>query len=852
MGRPRLVRSLCSLALVGISCAVFVVASGADPSAAADPEPQYTAGRLAVNRLDGLFTVEPSGANLKLLDPDGFDAQFSPDGRLLAWYHYAYGDCPRLQWRRMYATTNPGPTGCVPDDETQGMWWSPANAGLAYTGKIGASTTLIVAANTGDWLDQETASTFFGGFASWAPVGTRIVFREADGTLRSKDGHYGAPVQIDNCVGENGGRWSPDGKWFAYVRTCPGASVELWVWSSETATKTQLVSGSSVGLMSWSPKGASSQRLLYNQVGYAGGPMELWTSDASGAGKVKLDTTAAGATIPDHSWDDAGARISYSVQQGTYPSATTFVRLVKPDGTQKSDVETVYGLPAWGGLTPDGSKLVYGANNLLRTSGPTGQQLTTIGVLPPGHWAVPAATIPDSVRVVWVDFTPETQISQWYLSRVDGGYHRWISDAAPDAVVGAAEDWSEFVSFRWQDPAAVVVYDRDGLGAHPVLDDGAVTSWQPLKVPDPQPKTRFVPVAPVRVLDTRLSGGPLGPNSSTAVPSIATPPELAGKVRAVVLNVTATDVTAPTFVTAYPYGQLWPGSSNLNVGPGDMAANLVTVAVGEDLPVALYNAAGSLDLVADVAGYYVEDAAAAGYRPVTPQRLLDTRTSSGAVNGGSFIDVAVAGAGTPVPADAVAVVLNVTGTETSADTYVTVWPAGEQMPPTSSLNLKVGETRPNLVTAKVGAEGNVSMFNAAGSVQLVADVVGYYTETDPGAKDFVATVPFRLFDTRWANQPVDEGGTISVDGAGVGALPAGARALVVNTTVTEPQWPSFLTVFPSDVQRPLASNLNFGVGQTIPNLVVTGLSPDGHFTAYNEVGSTQVIFDVAGYFADHT
>jgi len=43
------------------------------------------------------------------------------------------------------------------------------------------------------------------------------------------------------------------------------------------------------------------------------------------------------------------------------------------------------------------------------------------------------------------------------------------------------------------------------------------------------------------------------------------------------------------------------------------------------------------------------------------------------------------------------------------------------------LNLGRGETRPNLVTVQVGAGGKVDLYNHAGSVNLIADVAGYYS-----------------------------------------------------------------------------------------------------------------------------
>ena len=62
--------------------------------------------------------------------------------------------------------------------------------------------------------------------------------------------------------------------------------------------------------------------------------------------------------------------------------------------------------------------------------------------------------------------------------------------------------------------------------------------------------------------------------------------------------------------------------------------------------------------------------------------------------------------------------------------------------------------------------------------------------------------------------------------------------MVLNVTVTEPSMQSYLTVFPLGESRPLASNLSFSGGQTIPNLVVAKLGADGKVAFYNNIGQT--------------
>src|SRR5262249_5753026 len=58
----------------------------------------------------------------------------------------------------------------------------------------------------------------------------------------------------------------------------------------------------------------------------------------------------------------------------------------------------------------------------------------------------------------------------------------------------------------------------------------------------------------------------------------------------------------------------------------------------------------------------------------------------------------------------------------------------------------------------------------------------------------------------------------------------------------------FMTVWPTGVARPTASNLNFPAGRTEANSVTVKLGTGGKVDIYNESGSTDVIADVSGYF----
>jgi hypothetical protein len=278
----------------------------------------------------------------------------------------------------------------------------------------------------------------------------------------------------------------------------------------------------------------------------------------------------------------------------------------------------------------------------------------------------------------------------------------------------------------------------------------------------------------------------------------------------------------------------------------------VTVKVGAGGQVSLYNAAGSTHIVADVAGWYGLDAATSGsrYTGVVPSRILDTRYGLGGPTLGadSTLDLQVTGMG-GVPASGVsAVVVNVTVTEPTAPSYLTAWPAGATRPLAANLNYLAGQTVPNLVIVKVGEGGRISLYNAAGSTQVVADVAGWFGID--GGSGYVGLSPARILDTRDSpGVAVGPDSTLELQVGGRGGVPSGGvSAVVLNVTVTEPTAPSYLTAWPTGVARPLAANLNYVAGLTVPNLVVATVGDGGRVSLYNAAGSAHVVVDVQGWF----
>jgi hypothetical protein len=193
----------------------------------------------------------------------------------------------------------------------------------------------------------------------------------------------------------------------------------------------------------------------------------------------------------------------------------------------------------------------------------------------------------------------------------------------------------------------------------------------------------------------------------------------------------------------------------------------------------------------------------------------------------------------------------VTAVNPTGNGYVTVWPAGQARPLASSLNTQPGQTRPNLVVAKVGDGGKLSLFtygDGNGTVDLVADIVGFF---GTGGGNVVGTDPARLFDSRTgqntAKGPFGPAETRNIQVTGQAGVPAGATAVVLNVTVTDPNYTGFVTVWPTGDPMPVASTLNYTFGQTVPNLVILKLGAGGQVSLYNSAGAANLLADVVGY-----
>jgi hypothetical protein len=388
----------------------------------------------------------------------------------------------------------------------------------------------------------------------------------------------------------------------------------------------------------------------------------------------------------------------------------------------------------------------------------------------------------------------------------------------------------------------------------------------------------YVPIAPVRLLDTRVGNG-LSAKLTANMPATF---QVTGRggvpadATAVTGNLTVTDATAGWAVYLGPDPIANPSSSTINFNKAETLANGLTVALSATgtLSATYMGPAGATtDLVFDVSGYYTPDwqvepgcvtgtgATCSAYFPLTPQRIVDTRTGLGVVGG----HPAKLGANQPVTFtftgfnQLTAVTGNLTVVNSTSPWALYLGPDPIAHPSSSTINFSAGEIIANNVTVAVNSTDAFSityMGPAGATTDLVFDLTGFYADDlgAAGANLYVPLAPARLLDTRVGNGlpgklSANVPATFQVTGRG--GVPGYATAVTGNLTVTDStsSWAVYLG--PDPVPGPTSSNVNFSAGQIRCNGLSVALSASGTLSAtYMSMtgNTTDLVFDVTGYF----
>jgi len=382
---------------------------------------------------------------------------------------------------------------------------------------------------------------------------------------------------------------------------------------------------------------------------------------------------------------------------------------------------------------------------------------------------------------------------------------------------------------------------------------------------------------PVRLLDTRpgqsgcdAPGVPIQSNTSLTqlarrtCGSITIP----NNALAVTGNITSVE-SSGGYVTLYPSDAQRPLVANSNYAPNEVINNVFTVGLGSDGAFKIY-ALNTTNVVVDVTGYYAPPGAGGLYfHPLpSPVRLLDTRSGAQAcytpgaplIGGQERTQTGRVLCNASVPASASAIVGNATVVNSNGG-FLTLFPANVTRPLVSNSNFLPGQVMNAPFTVGLSTSGDFKIYPLL-TTDIVIDVSGYYSPdaSDNNGAGLLFTPlahPVRLLETRVGESgcftpgaPANGGTDYSQQARGTcdGITIANtARAIVGNATVVNANG-GFLTLWPSNANRPLAANSNFVAGQAHNRHFTVGLGTDGAFKFYSLL-TTDLVIDVSGYFA---
>ena len=357
--------------------------------------------------------------------------------------------------------------------------------------------------------------------------------------------------------------------------------------------------------------------------------------------------------------------------------------------------------------------------------------------------------------------------------------------------------------------------------------------------------TRFTPISPVRLIDTRKGVGTTAARLKGGC-TLQVDPGLDPSVASVAVNLTSVKAAANGFVVAYPCGVERPVAAAVQSVANKVVAGMTVVPLGADGTFCVYSYT-TTDMVIDLFGTYAVGVGAK-FQPVSPTRLFDSRTGAAPIAGGSVVRVKVSGkAGTPTSATAAS--LTVHALTAARDGYATAFPCGAATPPVASLAVNAGGSVTNHVETAI-ANGEVCVFVSA-PMHLIVDLSGWYGPT--ATTEYFAITPVRAVDTR-SNVGITGGLAAKVDRpvtlAGTNGLPSAARvrAVVAQVIAVGAAAPGYLTVHPCLAKVPSVSMVRYVVGSNAATSVSVPDDASGRWCV-TASSAVHLVVDLSGYFA---
>lgn len=243
----------------------------------------------------------------------------------------------------------------------------------------------------------------------------------------------------------------------------------------------------------------------------------------------------------------------------------------------------------------------------------------------------------------------------------------------------------------------------------------------------------------------------------------------------------------------------------------------------------------------------------------SPSRIVDTRNSTGPITTGQSHCFTVSPSGS-IPANAAAVVLNVTAVGYTAPGWLTVYPAGQPVPTTSTLNFDTSEyAMANNTIVRVGDAGQVCVFvgtvnGIPSNSQVILDATGYLPAGGLANMPMLAS-PQRVVDTRnpTGGGPIATGTSRCFQIGGIQGIPSNAVAVILDVAAVGYGTRGWLTIYPSGTPVPATSTLNFDTSEyAMANGAIVRLGSDGQIcvnvgTVNSAPGGSQVVIDATGY-----
>jgi hypothetical protein len=270
------------------------------------------------------------------------------------------------------------------------------------------------------------------------------------------------------------------------------------------------------------------------------------------------------------------------------------------------------------------------------------------------------------------------------------------------------------------------------------------------------------------------------------------------------------------------------------------------VGLNGDAQIAITTGAGSVDVLVDVTGWFVEGAPEQGtrYLPLPPNRVVDTRASY-PIGPGDAVTLSLTRRA-PYQ-DVQALALNLTATGGTTEGYLAAVPWGGEVPWVTSLSYRGGAPRAATAVAVLGRDGQVGVVNGSdGWVHEVVDLHGVFvTASSSTGGRFVPVAPVRLADTR-AVTPLQAGAPLRItvdDQAGADA----AGAVVVVVTVVGGTEPAEISARAAGTSDAPLGQLPVPVSSAATNMLTVPVT-DGSFELLVSNGSADVVVDVLGWY----